>query len=101
MDFEHAEHVAATPSQLYGVLAKPENLTHFVPQLTAIRPGRGVRVDVTNRLTSRPAAAPCFLVSSRLRLGSGLASAPQPMMASAIAPGTSFSISSHAYSRTT
>ncbi len=52
-----------------------------------IRPGRGVRVDLTRRLTSRPAAAPCSFASSRLRRGSGLASAPQPMIASAIAPG--------------
>ena len=46
-----------------------------------------MRVDLTSRLTSRPAAAPCSLASSRLRRGSGLASAPQPMIARAIAPG--------------
>jgi hypothetical protein len=49
MDFEHAEHVAATPSQLYAVLAKPENLTHFVPQVTAIRPLDGERIEVEAR----------------------------------------------------
>lgn len=49
MDYQHAEHVAATPEQLYGVLATPENLTHFVPQLTAVTPIEGDRIAVEAR----------------------------------------------------
>ena len=49
MDYEHSEHVAATPDQLYAVLSKAENLAHFVPQLTAVRVIEGERIEVEAR----------------------------------------------------
>jgi carbon monoxide dehydrogenase subunit G len=49
MEYEHAEHVAASPEQLFGVLAKAENLAHFVPQLTAVRRLDGEKIEVEAR----------------------------------------------------
>jgi carbon monoxide dehydrogenase subunit G len=49
MEFEHSEHVAATPDRLFGVLANVDNLAHFVPQLTAVRVIDGERVEVEAR----------------------------------------------------
>jgi hypothetical protein len=49
MEYQHAEHVAAAPDQLFGVLAKAENLAHFVPQLIAVKPINGDRIEVEAR----------------------------------------------------
>jgi uncharacterized membrane protein len=49
MHYQHSEHVAASPDQLYSVLSKPENLPHFVPQLISVRPLEGDRVEVEAR----------------------------------------------------
>jgi carbon monoxide dehydrogenase subunit G len=49
MHYEHSEHVAASPERLFGVLASPENLAHFVPQLTAVRVLDGERIEVEAR----------------------------------------------------
>jgi carbon monoxide dehydrogenase subunit G len=42
MEHEHTEHVAAPPNQVFAAIADPENLPHYVPQLTSIL-GRGRR----------------------------------------------------------
>jgi carbon monoxide dehydrogenase subunit G len=49
MNYERTERVAADPDRLYAVLATPENLAHFVPQLTAIRSLGGDRIEVEAR----------------------------------------------------
>jgi uncharacterized membrane protein len=49
MDYEHSEHVAASPDRLYAVLSTAENLAHFVPQLTAVRVLDGERIEVEAR----------------------------------------------------
>ena len=49
MDYEHSEHVAASPDRLYAVLSTAENLAHFVPQLTAVRVIDGERIEVEAR----------------------------------------------------
>jgi carbon monoxide dehydrogenase subunit G len=49
MDYQHATHVAAEPDRLYAVLADPDNLVQFVPQVTAIHRGDGDTVEVEAR----------------------------------------------------
>lgn len=49
MEHEHTEHVAATPERVYGAIANPENLPHFVPQLTAVEVGEGDRLTIEAR----------------------------------------------------
>jgi carbon monoxide dehydrogenase subunit G len=49
MDFQHAEHVAASPDRLYDVLANPDNLVHFVPQLTNVKRTDGDHLEVEAR----------------------------------------------------
>ncbi len=49
MEYEHSTHVAASPEQVYAVLAEPANLVQFVPQLTAIHRAGGDKVEVEAR----------------------------------------------------
>jgi ribosome-associated toxin RatA of RatAB toxin-antitoxin module len=49
MEYEHSEHVAASPDRVYGVLADAENLAHFVPQLTAVHRVDGNTIEVEAR----------------------------------------------------
>jgi carbon monoxide dehydrogenase subunit G len=49
MEHEHTEHVAASPERVFGALADPENLPHFVPQLTAVKREDGDRLTITAR----------------------------------------------------
>ncbi len=49
MQYEHAEHVAASPEAVFEVLRKGDNLVEFVPQLTAISPAEGDTVEVEAR----------------------------------------------------
>ena len=49
MDHVHSTHVAADPDRLFAALATPEQLTHFVPQLTGVHHGSGDRVEVEAR----------------------------------------------------
>jgi hypothetical protein len=49
MEHEHTEHVAASPESVFGALSDPQNLPHFVPQLTAVKQGDGDRLTITAR----------------------------------------------------
>ena len=49
MHYERSEHVAAAPDRLFVVLSNPDNLAHFVPQLTAVRTLGGDRFEVEAR----------------------------------------------------
>jgi len=49
MEHEHTEHVAASPDRVFRALADPENLPHFVPQLTAVKRAEGDRLTITAR----------------------------------------------------
>jgi carbon monoxide dehydrogenase subunit G len=49
MEHEHTEHVAAPPSQVFAAIADPENLPHYVPQLTAVERGDGEKLTVHAR----------------------------------------------------
>src|SRR5664280_2650436 len=49
MEHEHTEHVAAPPNQVFAAIADPENLPHYVPQLTAVERGDGDRLTVEAR----------------------------------------------------
>jgi uncharacterized membrane protein len=46
---EHTEHVAAPAEAVYAAIANLDNLPRFVPQMTAVRPGSGDRVEVDAR----------------------------------------------------
>jgi len=49
MQHEHTEHVAATPEDVYGLIADMSNLPKFVPQMTAARSKGGGRFAVDAR----------------------------------------------------
>ena len=49
MEHEHTEHVAAPPERVFAAIAKPENLPHFVPQLTSVEVGEGDRLTIEAR----------------------------------------------------
>ena len=67
MHYERSEHVAAAPDRLYEVLAEPENLPHFVPQLTAVRPLDGDRIEVEARYGGHTHTGEAWLRSDRAR----------------------------------
>jgi uncharacterized membrane protein len=46
---EHTEHVAAPADAVYAAIADLNNLPRFVPQMTAVRPSDGDRVEVDAR----------------------------------------------------
>ena len=49
MEHEHTEHVAAPPNQVFATIADPENLPHYVPQLTAVQRADGDKLTVEAR----------------------------------------------------
>ena len=49
MEHEHTEHVAAQPDRVFAAIADPENLPHYVPQLTAVQRGDGDKLTVEAR----------------------------------------------------
>ena len=49
MEHEHTEHVAAPPNQVFAAIADPENLPHYVPQLTAVQRADGDKLTVEAR----------------------------------------------------
>jgi uncharacterized protein YndB with AHSA1/START domain len=49
MEHEHTEHVAASPDRVFAAIADPENLPHYVPQLTAVQRGDGDKLAVEAR----------------------------------------------------
>ena len=49
MEHEHTEHVAAAPDAVYAAIANPENLPHYVPQVTAVRRGQGDNLTIEAR----------------------------------------------------
>jgi carbon monoxide dehydrogenase subunit G len=49
MEHEHTEHVAASPDRVFAAIADPENLPHYVPQLTAVRRADGDKLEVEAR----------------------------------------------------
>ena len=49
MQHEHTEHVAAPADAVYAAISDLRNLPRFVPQMTAVRPGEGDRVEVDAR----------------------------------------------------
>jgi uncharacterized membrane protein len=50
---EHTEHVAAPPDAVYAAISDVSNLPRFVPQMTAVRPSDGDRVEVDARYEGR------------------------------------------------
>jgi uncharacterized membrane protein len=50
---EHTEHVAAPPEAVYAAISDVSNLPRFVPQMTAVRPSDGDRVEVDARYEGR------------------------------------------------
>jgi uncharacterized protein YndB with AHSA1/START domain len=50
---EHTEHVAASPEAVYAAISDVRNLPRFVPQMTAVRPSGGDRVEVDARYEGR------------------------------------------------
>jgi uncharacterized membrane protein len=50
---EHTEHVAAPAEAVYAAISDLENLPRFVPQMTAVRPAAGDRVEVDARYEGR------------------------------------------------
>jgi uncharacterized membrane protein len=46
---EHTEHVAAPADAVYAAISDLSNLPRFVPQMTAVRPAAGDRVEVDAR----------------------------------------------------
>jgi uncharacterized protein YndB with AHSA1/START domain len=46
---EHTEHVAAAPDAVYAAISDVRNLPRFVPQMTAVRPTGGGRVEIDAR----------------------------------------------------
>ena len=53
MQHEHTEHVAAPADAVYAAIANLDNLPRFVPQMTAVRPAEGDRVEVDARYEGR------------------------------------------------
>lgn len=53
MQHEHTEHVAAPPEAVYAAISDVSNLPRFVPQMTAVRPSDGDRVEVDARYEGR------------------------------------------------
>ena len=49
MQHEHTEHVAAAPDAVFAAISDVENLSRFVPQITAARPTQGDRVEIDAR----------------------------------------------------
>jgi uncharacterized protein YndB with AHSA1/START domain len=49
MEHEHTEHVAASPDRVFAAIADPENLPHYVPQLTAVRRVGSDKLEVEAR----------------------------------------------------
>lgn len=49
MDHVHSAHVAADPDRVFAALARPDDLTRFVPQITGVHHHDGDRVDVEAR----------------------------------------------------
>jgi carbon monoxide dehydrogenase subunit G len=49
VEHEHTEHIAAPPDAVYTAISDVNNLARFVPQITAIRPTGGDRVEVDAR----------------------------------------------------
>jgi hypothetical protein len=49
MRHEHTEHVAAPPDKVYAALADVKNLPHYVPQVTAAKPGGDGHVEIEAR----------------------------------------------------
>ena len=49
MQHEHTEHVAAPADAVYAAISDLSNLPRFVPQMTAVRPAAGDRVEVDAR----------------------------------------------------
>jgi uncharacterized protein YndB with AHSA1/START domain len=50
---EHTEHVAAPPNLVYAAISDVSNLPRFVPQMTAVRPSDGDRVEIDARYEGR------------------------------------------------
>jgi uncharacterized membrane protein len=61
MHYERTEQVAADPDALYGLLAKAENLPHFVPQLVSVRRLDGDRIEVEARYGGHTHAGEAWL----------------------------------------
>ena len=53
MQHEHTEHIAAPADAVYAALSDLSNLPRFVPQMTAVRPVGGERVEVDARYEGR------------------------------------------------
>ncbi len=53
MQHEHTEHVAAPPEAVYAAISDVSNLPRFVPQMTAVRPSDGDRVEIDARYEGR------------------------------------------------
>ena len=49
MQHEHTEHVAASADAVYAAISNLDNLPRFVPQLTAVHPAEGDRIEVEAR----------------------------------------------------
>jgi carbon monoxide dehydrogenase subunit G len=49
VEHEHTEHIAAAPDAVYAAISDVSNLARFVPQITAVRPTDGDRVEVDAR----------------------------------------------------
>ena len=49
MEHEHTEHVAAAPDRVFAAIADPENLPHYVPQLTSVRRAEGDKLTIEAR----------------------------------------------------
>jgi len=49
MEHEHTEHVAASPDAVYAAIANPDNLPHYVPQLTSVERGEGDKLMIEAR----------------------------------------------------
>ena len=53
MQHEHTENVAAPADAVYAAISDLSNLPRFVPQMTAVRPASGDRVEVDARYEGR------------------------------------------------
>ena len=49
MEHEHTEHVAAPPDAVYAAIAEPDNLPHYVPQVTGVERGAADKLIVEAR----------------------------------------------------
>jgi uncharacterized membrane protein len=50
---EHTEHIAAAPDAVFAAISDVRNLPRFVPQITAVRPLDGERVEIDARYEGR------------------------------------------------